>query len=186
MANGPIQLGTYHMVDNNQYEPQRTNNFEVQITGLDNLTTSGGSSMGTSSRLSEAITLAVGTYGAPQINVSPIIVSYGNNKIKFAGTPEFPESSISLNDYIGVNIERILMAWQRLVYDPKTQKVGKATAYKKLAYLHEFSPDGEIDRQWELHGCWPSSINLGEFNQEGGSVRQISMTMQYDYAVPVD
>ncbi len=183
----PTQLGTYHMVQDERYEPQRVNNFELQITGLEGLTTvDRGLSLGSASTVSEFITLSVATYSAPQINVTPITVSYGNNKIKFAGTPEFPDGQIVLNDYIGANIERILMAWQKLVYNPKTQAVGKAVDYKKTAYLHEFSPDGSIDRQWEIRGCWPSSINLGDFNQEGNAVRTVTLTLQYDNAVPLD
>ena len=188
MANRePLRLGTQHMVGNDKFEPMRNNNFEVQITGLTNLVSvDKGIRMGDASSVSETLTLSVATYAAPQINVSPIPVAYGNNKIKFAGLPEFPESSITLNDFIGANTERIIMAWQRLVYDPKTQKVGKASQYKKTAYLIEYSPDGSQSRQWKLMGCWPSSVNLGDFNQEGGSVRQITMTLQFDWCMPED
>ena len=30
------KLGTYHMVGKDAFEPQRTNNFELQIVGLHN------------------------------------------------------------------------------------------------------------------------------------------------------
>jgi hypothetical protein len=180
----PIQLGTYHMIADSGYEPQRTNNFEVQITGLDGLTTvKSGVAIGNAS---QSITLAVASYSAPEINMGKIDVAYGNNKVKFAGVPEFPESSIVLNDYIGNNIESIIMGWFKLVYNPNTQKIGKAINYKKLGYLHEYTPDGSLDREWELHGVWPSSVKLGDFKQEGGEIRQITVTLQYDYAIPVD
>lgn len=181
----PIQLGTYHMVGRDSFEPQRTNNFEVQITGLDSLTSvDKGTSL--ASNASELITLSVATYSAPSINISPITVSYGNNKIKFAGLPEFPDSQIVLNDYIGADIEKILTAWQKLAYNPKNQKVGNASVYKKTGYLREFSPDGSICRQWAIFGMWISNLSLGEFNQEGGNVRQITCTLQYDYCYPMD
>lgn len=181
----PLQLGTYHMVSNTGFEPQRNNNFEVQITGLNSLkSVDKGKSL--ASNAGELITLSVATYSAPQINISPITVSYGNNKVKFAGTPEFPDSSIVLNDYIGINVERILSAWQRLVYDPKTQAIGNAADYKKMAYLLEYDPSGKQCRQWELHGCWISQLQLGDFNQEGNSVRQVTCTLTYDWAVPLD
>lgn len=184
MAKINEHLGTYHMAGADRFEPQRNNNFEVQITGLENLTTvDKGLSV---SNASENITLSVATYSAPQINISPIQVSYGNNKIKFAGLPEFPDSSIVLNDYIGINVERTLSAWQKLVYDPNTQKIGLASNYKKDAYLIEYAPDGTQARQWKLVGCWPSALQLGDFNQEGGSVRQITITLTYDYAYPLD
>ena len=173
------------MASSNDYEPQRNNNFEVQITNLSGLTTV-DKSQSIASNASDLVTLSVASYAAPQINVSSIPISYGNNKIKFAGVPEFPDSSIVLNDYIGINVEKILTAWQKLVYDPKTQKVGLASKYKKVAYLIEYAPDGTQARQWQLVGCWPSALQLGDFNQEGGSIRQITMTLTYDYCIPLD
>lgn len=182
-----LKPGAYHMINDSGFEPQRNNNFEVQICGLTNLTSmDSGIPIGDSSRASELITLSVATYSAPQINITPITVAYGNNKVKFAGVPEFPESSIVLNDFIGVNIERILSSWYKLVYNPKTELIGKAVDYKKWAYLIEYSPDYSVNRQWQLAGCWLSSLQLGEFNQEGGSVRQVTCTLQYDYALPLD
>jgi hypothetical protein len=172
------------MITDSSYEPQRVNNFEVQITGLDNLKTVKNNKA--VSNASQFITLSVASYSAPEINMGNITIPYGNNKVKFAGVPEFPESSIVLNDYIGINVENIIMAWFKLVYDPMTQKVGKATDYKKTGYLHEYAPDGTLDREWELHGLWPSSVKLGDFKQEGGEVRQITVTLQYDYSIPVD
>ena len=41
-------------------------------------------------------------------------------------------------------------------------------------------------QRWKRMGCWPSSVNLGDFNQEGGSVRQITMTLQFDWCMPED
>lgn len=182
-----LKPGAYHMINDAKFEPQRNNNFEVQICGLDGLTSMDrGIPIGDASRASELITLSVATYAAPQINITPIVVPYGNNKVKFAGTPEFPESSIVLNDYIGANIERILSAWYKKVYNPKDETIGLAVDYKKTGFLIEYSPDYTISRQWQLYGCWLSSLQLGEFNQEGGSVRQISCTLQYDYAMPLD
>lgn len=185
MPRNPIQYGTYHMARANDFEPQRTNNFEVQITGLNNLASVDKGRI-LASNAGDIITLSVASYDAPQINITPITVSYWNNKIKFAGLPEFPDSSIVLNDYIGLNVERILSAWQKLAYNPKTQKIGQATNYKKIAYLIEYAPDGTQARQWQLTGCWLAALQLGSFSQEGNAVRQITATMTYDYAIPLD
>jgi len=183
--NTPLQLGTYHMVQNAGFEPQRNNNFEVQIIDIGSLkSVDKGNSL--PSNASDLITLSVASYAAPQINISAISVAYGNNKIKYAGVPEFPDSTIVLNDYIGVNIERILSAWQKLVYNPKTQAIGNAVDYKKVGYLLEFDPSGQQCRQWQLNGVWPTQLQLGDFNQEGNSVRQITMSLSYDHIIPLD
>ena len=166
----PYHMGTYHMANNNTFEPQRNNNFEVQITGLGDD--------------GKTITLAVDTYSAPSINIEVITVSYGNNKIKFAGTPSFEDSSIALNDFIGQEVERKLSAWQKKVYDYSTQKIGWAKDYKKTGYLIEYDPSGGTPRAWKLVGCWISSLQLGEFAQEGNAVRKVNITLTYDYAIP--
>lgn len=165
----PLQLGTYHMANNNSFEPQRTNNFEVQITGLEG---------------ADTITLSVASYSAPSISQNPIEVHYGNNIIKFAGKPSFQDSSITINDYIGLEVEKLISNWQKLSYNYDTQAVGWASDYKKVGYLIEYDPSGGSPRQWMLVGCWISNLQLGEFSQDGNAVRQISCTLTYDYAIP--
>lgn len=167
----PLQLGTYHMANDNAFEPQRTNNFEVQITGL-------------GTEQSQVITLSVASYDAPTISQQPIEINYGNNIIKFAGKPSFQDSNITLNDYIGKEVEKILSDWQKLSYDYNTQKIGWASDYKKTGYLIEYDPSGGSPRQWMLVGCWLSSLQLGNFSQDGNAVRQVTCTLVYDYAIP--
>lgn len=163
----PNQMGTHHMTSHN-WEPQRTNNFELQIVGL-------------SDPASNTVTLSVANFSAPSVSVNPITVPYGNNKVKFAGTPEYGESSVTFNDFIGLDTAGILDTWFKDTYNVDDQTVGEASRYKKTAYLIEYSPDGKTSRQWQLEGCWLSNLSFGDFNQEGGSVRQVSGTLQYDY-----
>lgn len=179
----PLRLGTNHMVGNSLYEPQRTNNFEVQIVGLTNLKGMGNTG-NIVSNAGDVITLSTASYSAPQINMSNIPIRYGNNTVKYAGVPEFPDSTIVLNDYIGLEVEKILAAWFALVYDPTTEKIGYASEYKKTGYLIEYDTKGATARQWQINGCWISTLNLGEFNQEGGSVRQLNATLIYDNIIP--
>ena len=185
MAKNPLQLGTYHMAQSNDFEPQRTNNFEVQITGLEKLTTV-DKGLAIASNAGDLITLSTDSFSAPQVSVGTVDISYGNNKIHFAGVPEFSGGSLTLNDYIGINIERILTAWFKLVYNMKTKAVGIATDYKKVAYMIEYAPDGTQARQWQLIGCFPTSIQLGDYSQDGANVRKITMELSYDYCVPLD
>lgn len=146
-------------------EPMRNNNFEVTIPSLEN---------------GDNVTLSVASYSAPQINVSTIQVSYANSKVKFAGLPEFPDSTIVLNDYISMDTQDTIMAWHDIVYNPLNDEIGYAKDYKKDGILTEYTAKGDFVRQWILQGCWPSQISLGDFNQEGGAVRQITVTLTYD------
>lgn len=162
-------LGAQHMANGQAFEPLRTNNFEVQITGLRN---------------GESVTLSVDTFKAPNISQEVITVPYGNSKVKFAGTPTFNDSSISCNDFVGLDVERILSDWQKLAYNYGTEEIGYAKEYKKEGYLIEYDTKGKVVRQWRLIGCWLSSLDIGSFNQAGNEVHKVECTLVYDFAIP--
>ena len=185
------QLGTYHMVGKDSFEPQRTNNFELQITGLNDYYEFDSNETGVGqnklpSNVGQFLTLSINSFTAPNFDVSTLEVAYANNKVKYAGVPNFGSGSIDFNDFLGIDTERVLTSWFKEVYNPKSQKVGRASKYKRVAYLLEYDPAGESVRVWQLNGCWISSLNLGSFAQDNNSVRKISCTFQYDNCYPVD
>ena len=201
-----VQKGTGHMVYTSSWEPQRTNNFELVVEGLDRLYTAnidtGNIPTGTTTtptdnidskyneksltppNAAERIMLSVDSFTAPSIEIAQITTQYGNNSIKWAGKPEFPNSTITVNDYIGIQVERILAAWFRCAYDFRTEKIGLARHYKKTGYLIEYDPKGGTARCWRLDGLWLASFNLGEWSQEGNAQRKIQATLVYDRVVP--
>lgn len=186
-------LGTYHMSGLDMYEPQRTNNFELGIFGLRNVPQYANNSSGVlpdgqtlPNNAGGLLKLSVRDFDAPNLESSVIEVPYGNNKVKYAGVPNFTGGSVTFNDFLGIDTERILMSWYQQVYNVKTQAVGRASVYKKTANLLEYDPSGVFCRAWELRGCWISSLNLGSFSNENNNVRQISCNFQYDYCYPLD
>ena len=179
--------GTKHMVNDTNFEPQRTNNYEVQITGLSDITTDMNGNKIPMANASETITLSTNSFDAPSISVDPITVRYGNSSIKYAGVPSFGDASIVINDYIGLNTERILSAWYAQVYNPNTKEIGYAVDYKKTAYLIEYDTKySKQTRSWRMEGVWPQNLALGSYAAEGGSQRQITMTLIYDRLVIED
>lgn len=162
----PKTLGPYHMAQNQQYEPQRTNHFEVQITDV------GG----------DALTLAVSSTNLPTISVPATEVPHGNATIKVAGQVEFDDVSIEVKDFIGADVEGIIDSWQREVYDPVTDQIGLAVNYKRTGYLYQYAPDGSNIRTWTLDGVWPNSVEYGDMGYDGSDVKQISMTLSVDKA----
>ena len=146
------RLGTGFMINNDNWEPQRTNNFELVVEGLNKIRMANGKDY-IVPQAADRIMLSVASFTAPQLQISQITTHYANNSIKWAGKPDFPNSSIVVNDYIGVQVEEILSAWFRAAYDFESEKVGLATNYKKTAYLIEYDPQGESPRIWKLDGC---------------------------------
>jgi hypothetical protein len=122
---------------------------------------------------------------APVPHFSVKVESYkrGNDTIKFAGTPDFESGgNIVVDDFVGVGTKDILMAWQALTYDVHTRKGGRMKDYKKNATLIEYTQDFEEVRSWTLYGCWISKISESEFDKENDGRRQITATIEYDYA----
>jgi len=184
-------FGTYHLADNPQlYEPARTNNFEFVVTDIDDLLYAGTDSATATeadhiTNGQEVLRVSVVSSTVPHFSLSKIEVKRGNNTVKFAGTPTFDDGTLVLNDYIGARTKSVLLAWQALAYDVRTEKVHRATNYKKDCTLVEYSPDyDEVIRTWTLKGCWISSLSEGEFSNETNDKKTVTATIVYDKAIP--
>lgn len=181
----PLKLGAYHMIDRNEWEPQRTNNFEIIFPNLGQLYTI-DQEIALPSNADELLTLSVKSVSYPSTNIDKLTVSYGNNSINFAGRPEYSDVTIIVNDFIGIQTERILMGWSKKVYDPKRETIGWASQYKRDGYLIEYSPDGTVARRTQLRGCFPGNVEPGDFSNDDNSLREISVTFYVDVAIPLD
>ena len=87
----------------NGFEPQRTNNFEMSISGLSNLKPAGGGDYSAKVRamlnnMSDDLILSIKNGFTPKENISVLTVPYGNSEVKFAGRPSYDEGSIIWND----------------------------------------------------------------------------------------
>ena len=191
MANN--NMGAYHLADyNNLYEPARSNNFEFIVTGIDTLLKAGmdveTATEGDYIRNGQdTIRVSVVSSSVPHFTMSTIDVKRGNSTIHFAGTPTFGEGTLKLNDYIGAKTKDVLLAWQALAYDVRTEKVHFADNYKKTCELVEYSPDyDQVIRRWILKGCWISALSEGDFNNEDNSKREVTATIVYDRAIPAE
>lgn len=131
----------------------------------------------------EVLKLNVVKAPVPHFSVKVEEYKRGNDTIKFAGVPTFESGgNIVVDDFIGVGTKDILMAWQALTYDVHTRKGGRMKDYKKNATLIEYTQDFEEIRSWTLYGCWISKISESEFDKENDGRRQITATIEYDYA----
>lgn len=185
IANAPLHLGAYHMIGDDNWEPQRTNNFEIQFPNLGQLT-SIDTGLALPGNASDLLTLSVKSVSYPSTNIDKLTVQYGNNSVNYAGKPTYGDVEIVVNDFIGIQTERIIMAWSKLVYNPKNETVGWASQYKRDGYLLEFSPDGTVVRRTQLQGCFPGTVSPGNFDNENNSIREISVTFYVDKVVPLD
>jgi len=173
MAYDSRSLGPQHLAADLKWEPQRTNNFQLNIFGLPGQGT-------------EMIMLALVSFSLPTISNDPISVKHGNTDVKFAGVTQWQGSnSLQVNDYITTDMSQIISDWRALVYNPVTDAIGWAVEYKKTGEVVEFGPDGTFYRTWHYEGLWPNEVNFGELSHDGNDIRKIEMTIQYDRAYRV-
>ena len=164
-------LGAMHLSANSSYEPQRSNNFQVEFYGLPGQGT-------------EQIMLACSDFTLPNITNDPIEIQHGNSSVKFAGRTNFQGvDRLTCIDWITTDIEKIIDQWRALVYNPEDDTIGWASRYKKEGSVTEFGPDGTFERQWKLMGCWPSGVNYGELSHEQNDIKKVELTIAYDKAL---
>lgn len=180
--------GAYHIANNKvEYNPQRSNNFELIIHGIDDILRMGSrdGSTDTADILrdgQESIRLALKSCTTPEITQSSIEVNRGNSTIKFAGKPTFSDISLVAYDYIGSNTKDVLLAWQALSYNGKYDYIGEARNYKKDCQLLQLTPDGEIVRYWDIKGAWLKSVKASDFDYSGDSIQTIDASISIDWA----
>jgi len=180
------QIGSYYLADNpDLYEIQRSNNFEFVVEDIDSMLRAGA--LGTEDRDyitngQEVLRFSMVDAFTPTFKQEPIVIRRGNSVMKAAGIPTFDEGQIKVNDYIGADTKSVLMAWQALSYNVRTEKVGRMSQYKKDCTLLEYTPDYQLVRAWKLKGCWVSAVDGGTFTMENGDKKTITATIQYDKA----
>lgn len=179
-------IGTYHLANNpDLYEVQRSNNFEFIVTNIGDMLRAGaveGDGRSLIQNGQETLRLSVVKAPIPNFKQETLEIKRGNTVMKMAGVPTFDSGNLVVRDFIGADTKSVLMAWQKLSYDVKTEKVGRMSAYKKECTLVEYTPDWQMVRYWILKGCWVSGITEEDFDMESGETKTITATIEYDRA----
>lgn len=163
-----------HFANDVNYEVQRTNHFDVQITDLDVA----------GNRISEKIRLSVEAVSIPAINLQTTELRMGNETVKVATNPSFDSGTISMKDTVGSDLELAFYTWFCMVYDPETGLMGNVVDYKKTCRLNQYSPDGTIKRPWKCLGVFPTTFNGGELTYANPDKKLISSTLSVDKCMP--
>lgn len=159
-----------------EYQLQRKNHFEVQFQ----------TNEANDFTLDTKMKFLVVSFPLPKEQTESTDVSYFNQTIKTAGKTSFSETTLVLRDTINYDTEAQFLKWRKKVYDPQTGTMGLAAEYKCKARVFEYTPNGEQARVWELVGCWPAGIDYGDLSYEDGGEKQLSVTIQYDFAYRID
>ena len=147
--------------------PQGANHWAIEIEGL-----GGGGA--------EVIVLALDSSNAPQETQEELELKYGNETRYYAGGVTFESMSLTVRDFIDMDVVDILEAWRNQAYDPETGNVGYPSEYKKSAHFIMLDSKGIETRRWELEGVWCSALNRGAVSMDDAAVVKVEATIRYD------
>lgn len=163
------------------WEPQRTNNFAVVISGLQDV---------------EKLVLSTKSIGLPGPGITKQSIRYFNEATHYAGGVEpVEDATISFRDYVDIDVIPILSAWFKLVWDPENGSIGWAKDYKKSGEVFLLPPSlpggGGVpatafrNRVWALTGVFPIKFKYAQLDHDGtGENALIEMTLSVDRALP--
>lgn len=151
------------------YEPQRQNNFTVEIP-----------------LLGEEVSLALQSMNFTNVSTEALEVHYMNEKRYWAGKTNYEPFTMEVFDAIDRSVAKKIDAWHKKVYDPKTGCIFLAKDYKQEGSLILVDGCGTTTREWKLVGLWPSGINYGQGNMETAEKVMISLTLHVDKVLLVN
>ena len=154
-----------------EYQIQRKNHFSIQFN---------------EDFVDKGLELLVVSFPLPKETTDTFKANYWNDSVNLPGKTNFETSQLVIRDAINYDTEKKFLAWRLRVYNPKTGKVGYAEDFKSNATVKEYSPSGDVVREWYLEGCWPSSVEYGDLTYEDAGEKQISVTIMYDKAYRKD
>jgi len=150
------------------YEPQRQSNWELELAlpGADR----------------ETIKLSVVSSSLPPESSDEVELPYGNERRYVAGKTTFDSLPLVVNDFVDQETRAAILRWRRKVYNPATGAVGFAKDYKVDATITLWGPDGTMERECKVQGCWPQAVVPGTLDHGAGDPVQIEVTIRYDKA----
>jgi hypothetical protein len=179
----PIE-GNQILIAQGGFEPQRTNNWLVQINGA---TLPGLSS--------SDFYLSLKTFPFP-VESNPVQrIRWYNESRTYAGSlADFGDLNMQVHDYLDRTTAYILYQWRRLIWNPQNLTIGLAAGYKMTGMLYLGPPNAVSvpdiiahSRTWFLQGIWPTNVDFGAFDMDGmGDNVLVSCTLAVDRAYPGD
>jgi len=152
------------------FELQRANNVLLYVVGLE------GNS-------NDLLTLSLASFPLPKLSSGIIEVPYLNEKRKFAGQITYDDIAIVFNDYVDKDTSALVHQWRYLVQSPVDGKVGFKGTYAKQGRMVCYGPDGSTEREYELHGMWPSALDAGEADFASEDGVKINLTLSIDKVI---
>ena len=168
---------------NRTYEPQRANAgyFFIPVTTK---TPQGVEPAAIEVHNLNVIALSVDSFKLPSFGTEPIQLGWFNEHVNAAGKSVVDDMDIVFKDFVEVPVANILEDWFLRVYNPVNGAIGRASEFKKKAYVYLFATDGMDPRWYELDGCFISKYARGDIDQNTSDIVRITITLSIDRVIP--
>lgn len=148
------------------FEPQRQNNFTVEIP-------LGGADK-------DVIVMSCQSIALPTESNDEVEIQFQNERRYVAGQYLVESVPFIVRDYVDQDTRDAVLRWRQLVRDRASGNIGLAKDYKKNALIVMSGPDGSSERICTLIGCWPQSVNFGQLDYAGSEQVMIELTLRFD------
>ena len=145
------------------FEPKTANRFVMEIDGIP--------------------AYLVKTMQRPSISFETITLDHINVKRYVKGKAAWQPINVTLYDPIVPSGAQAVMEWVRLHHESVTGRDGYSDFYKKDITFNVLGPVGDKVEQWRLKGAFIQSADFSDMDYASNDVSQVSLTLQYDYAV---
>ncbi len=103
--------------------------------------------------------LAVKGWNLPVRTMGQATIPYLAGYAKVPTKPDEPgDLTVTVHDYVDVQVYDMLHRWSKLVHDLTTGFTGFSSQIKSSGILVYFGPDGSLEREWRLIGLWPNTL----------------------------
>ena len=123
------------------------------------------------------------TANRPTITFEEIELDHINVKRYVKGKGAWETLDITLYDPIVPSGAQAVMEWVRLHKESVTGRDGYSDFYKKDVTFNMLGPVGDKVEEWTLKGAYIQQANFGTIDWSVNEPNDISLTLQYDYAI---
>ncbi len=145
------------------YEPKLKNRFILDIDGIP--------------------AYVIKAAARPQITFEPVELRHMNVSRWVSGKGTWQPVEFTLYDPIVPSAAQAVMEWIRLSHESVTGRDGYADFYKKDITFNTLGPVGDKVEEWKLKGAFIIDANFGDMSFEDVTPAEITLSVQYDYAI---
>nr|DAN25866.1 MAG TPA: Baseplate wedge protein [Bacteriophage sp.]DAO69961.1 MAG TPA: Baseplate wedge protein [Bacteriophage sp.] len=119
----------------------------------------------------------------PSIKQNPKEIPFLNTSTWVVGRYTWDAIQVKLRDPIGPSASQAVMEWVRLHSESVTGRQGYAAGYKRDIEIEMLDPGGVVVSKWILKNTMLTDVKFGDLDYSQDDLADISMTLQYDYAI---